>query len=131
VPFTPTQYGAAAMTRKHRYFISATVLVACACVALGMLAMLPPQPGVTKANFDRIENGMTLQEVERILAAKGVYFNGGTTIDPRTPPPLFWLHVNGMSIAVQFNNAKVTSKHFRESTETAFDKVRRWLHFPK
>jgi len=43
------------MTRKRRYLISAAVLVACVCIALGVLAMLPPRPGLTKANIDRIE----------------------------------------------------------------------------
>jgi hypothetical protein len=36
-------------------------------LTLGVLAMLPPSPGVTKANFDRIKEGMTKAEVEEIL----------------------------------------------------------------
>src|SRR3954453_6773717 len=52
--------------------------VPCACVGLFVVSILvaivacvvvetsPPSPGVTAANFDRIENGMILAEVEAI-----------------------------------------------------------------
>jgi hypothetical protein len=56
------------MTRKRRYLISAAVLAACICIALGVLALLPPRPGVTKANFDRIEVGMTIADVDEKFA---------------------------------------------------------------
>jgi len=36
-------------------------------VILGVLAMVPPRAGITKANFDRIEKGMTRAEVAEIL----------------------------------------------------------------
>ena len=39
----------------------------CVGIALGVLAVLPSGPGVAKANFDRIELGMTKAEVERIF----------------------------------------------------------------
>jgi hypothetical protein len=34
---------------------------------LGGLALLPPRPGVTKTNFDRIKDGMTRREVKAIF----------------------------------------------------------------
>ena len=52
---------------KKRYFAVAGLLTACFCVILAVLTVLPLHPGVTKANFDRIEIGMTLPEVEAIL----------------------------------------------------------------
>ena len=52
--------------RKRLILASATVL-ALACIVLATLAMLPPRPGVTKANFDRIKIGMTTMEVEAIF----------------------------------------------------------------
>jgi hypothetical protein len=52
---------------KRRYYAIAGLFPACFCVILALFAILPPRPGVTKANFDRIEVGMTLPEVEAIL----------------------------------------------------------------
>lgn len=54
---------------KKRHLITAGVMAACVGLVLGVLAMLPPSPGVTKANFDRIEIGMTMTEVEAILGS--------------------------------------------------------------
>ena len=53
------------MTKKRLFLLASLPLVI--AVALGVLAMLPPSPGVTKANFNRIEIGMTIAEVEAIL----------------------------------------------------------------
>jgi hypothetical protein len=55
------------MTKRRRLMWSAAILAAIVTVVLGVLAMLPAQPGVTKANFDRIEIGMFSDEVELIL----------------------------------------------------------------
>jgi hypothetical protein len=52
---------------KKRYLTVAGLVTACFCVILAVLALLPPGPRVTKTNFDRIEIGMTLSEVEAIL----------------------------------------------------------------
>src|ERR1035438_9324153 len=57
------------MTKKRLLLIASLPLVI--VVTLGVLAMLPPRPGVTKANFDRIEKGMTRAEVEQIFGGKG------------------------------------------------------------
>ena len=50
------------MTKKRVALLA--VLPLTVAVILGALEMLPPRPGVTKANFDRIQEGMTLAEVE-------------------------------------------------------------------
>jgi len=57
------------MTLKRRYLISAAVLATCVCAAWIVLALLPidNEPGVTKANLDRIQNGMTWEQVKEIL----------------------------------------------------------------
>ena len=57
------------MTRKRLLLIA--VLPLAFAVTLGVLAMLSPNPGVTKAKFDRIEKGMTLAEVEAIFGGPG------------------------------------------------------------
>jgi hypothetical protein len=62
------------VTKKRRALIA--ILTLTIAVILGVLAMLPPRPGVTKANFDRIEKGMTLAEVEEIFGEKGFRVKG-------------------------------------------------------
>jgi len=63
-----------AMTKK-RWILLAGILAACVCLTLAVLAMLPPRPGVTLANIERIEKGMTLAEVEKILGGPGKRFD--------------------------------------------------------
>jgi hypothetical protein len=50
------------------------------CLAVGLRTVQSARPGVTKVNFDRIQIGMTLEEVEKIL---------GQPRDERSTPPLF------------------------------------------
>lgn len=57
------------MTKKRMALVA--VLPLTIAVILGVLALLPPRPGVTKANFDRIEMGMKKAEVERFFAKSG------------------------------------------------------------
>jgi hypothetical protein len=116
------------MTRKRRYLIVAGILAGCVCAALGVVAMLPPQPGVTKANFDRVEEGMTLAEVEAILGErKRQSITGGS------PQHFRWYHADGTQITIENSQSDWAAgrKHFLESTETIPDKLRRWLHLPK
>jgi len=53
------------VTKKRQLRIASVPLIA--AVVLGVLSILPPRPGVTKATFDRIEDGMTRTEVEQIF----------------------------------------------------------------
>ena len=53
---------------NKRWIVLVGLLAVCACLALAVLAMFPPRPSVTDASFERIENGMTMTEVESILA---------------------------------------------------------------
>lgn len=52
---------------KRRWLWLGLLVAAIAGVVLTVLALLPPRPGITKENFDRIEEGMTRPEVEAIL----------------------------------------------------------------
>lgn len=116
------------MTKKRRCLIAACVLAACVGVVWAVLALLPPQPGVTKVNFDRIEDGMSISEVEQILGGPGVAFHGFAN----RPPATFVWTGDGESLAfVEFTDNSVRGKTWRPSTETIFEKVRRWLHLPK
>ena len=55
------------MTKKRLILISG-FLAACGWLPVGAVAVVPKDhPGVTKANFDRIHDGMPLPDVEAIL----------------------------------------------------------------
>jgi hypothetical protein len=53
--------------KEKRLLLIASAIAAVVGVTLGVLALLPPRPGVTKENFDRIKEGMTRAEVEAIF----------------------------------------------------------------
>jgi len=114
------------MTNRRRYLISAAVLAACVCIALGVLAMLPAQSGVTKENFDRIEKGMALKEVEENLGKR-----------PIPPSPfdhektIVWFAHDGSAAWITFENDAVDDFLWVQSPESIPDKLRRWLHLPK
>ena len=111
------------MTKKRLVLIAAVPLTI--AVALGVLAMLPPSPGVTKANFDRIETGMTLAEVEAIFERKGVLGWSGEGVSIYS-----WEAYDGSSASVEFSNDCVDVSAWTDPNETFLDKIRRWLHLP-
>jgi hypothetical protein len=105
--------------RKRRLLLIASLPLAVA-VIIGVLAMLPERPGLTKANFDRIEEGMTLQEVEYIFGRPGRYTWGGYC----------WQTDDGARtfVVFDFNGDSAGHKIWEDSTESPLDKLRRWLH---
>jgi hypothetical protein len=54
------------MTRK-RWLLLGLLSLGIVAAVLTVLALLPPRPGVTKANFDRVEIGMNRAQVEAIF----------------------------------------------------------------
>lgn len=117
------------MTRKRRYLISAAVLAACAGIALGALAMLPPRPGVTKANFDLIQKGMTGAEVEAIL---GVSPSERTMLSREGVAFADFRGDDGASATIDFRDDVATgNKTWTASTKTLSEKLRRWLRLAK
>ena len=104
------------MTKKRLLLIAFLPLTI--AVTLGVLAMLPPSPGVTKANFDRIQEGMTLGEVEAIFGREGQMTEWGR----------YWKADDGSGAFFQFRDHCVVYREWYESTETILDKLRRWLH---
>ena len=110
------------MTTKKRILLIAALPLAIV-VTFGVLAMLPPSPGVTKANFDRIQEGMTKAEVEEIFGGKGVPL--------WTSRELLWASDDGSEVEVDFGVVGcVQTKIWVSSNETILDKIRRWLHLP-
>ncbi len=101
----------------------------CVCLALGVLSMIPRGPGVTKANFDRIEYGMAKAEVEEIFGNKGVpMLLGGKVVKGER----FWYGEDGLGAHVTFSNECVDGKFWcpDPEKETILGKIRRWFHLP-
>ena len=96
--------------------------------------MLPARPGVTKANFDRIEEGMNFSEVRKILGGDPVPnptcfdFSGPTERLERTLEEFgiyTWFGDDIAIVEIRFRNNLVESKTFRIGHETMLDKLRR------
>jgi hypothetical protein len=97
-------------------------------VILGVLALLPPHPGVTKANYDRIQKGMTKAEVEEIFGEKGeLNFLDEETLTFRM---LYWKERDRSCAVIEFTGDCVVDKGWGDSDETILEKIRRWLHLP-
>jgi hypothetical protein len=93
------------MTKKRMALIA--VLPLTVAVIVGVLGLLPPRPGVTKANFDRIEKGMTKAEVEKIFGRQG---------DEDLLPigSLEWLAEDRSLAIIAFKNDRVDEKRWQE-----------------
>jgi hypothetical protein len=118
---------------KKRLLLIASVPITIA-VILGVLALLPPSPGVTKANFDRIEKEMTRAQVEAVFGGqgtkdlpfyprfgKGLQGHWGTAV-------VYWETHDGSFAIVEFVDDCVTDKEWQDSDESFLAKIRRWLH---
>jgi hypothetical protein len=108
---------------RSRLFLVASLPLAVA-VIVGVLSMLPPRSGVTKANFDRIENGMTLEEVETILGGPA-HWQG------KIERWHFykWRCDDGATanVTMYVTREVVCAGRWIDSTETIREKIRRWL----
>jgi hypothetical protein len=113
------------MTKK-RWIVLAGMLAACVCLTLAVLALLPPRPGVTSANFERIEDGMTQEEVEKIL--------GGPAADWFSPKRgvsvtyFVWDHpYDRTQVFVGFRDNHVIQKEWGGPPDTFMQKLKRLL----
>jgi len=107
------------MTRK-RLWVIAGIFVSMACLVLVTFAMLPPRPGVTKANFDRIEEGMMLEEVEAIFGCRGAFLDN-EIIAKNNEKEILWSAAPDGAIAIRFNqDNKVIKIERAASTRPTF-----------
>jgi hypothetical protein len=115
--------------KKKWLLIGIATLAITSGLAVAIPALQPPRPGVTKANFDRIETGMTMSEVEavfgqgpNIVSVEGAVYN----------PVRDWIGADWAIASIHFNgDDEVASKRWTPSTETIIDKLRRWLSLPR
>jgi hypothetical protein len=109
---------------RRRLLLIASLPLAVA-VVLGVLAMLPARPGVTKAKVDRIEKGMTMPAVEELLGRPGKFVPG-----PASAGPMAWFvwdENDGSFAAIGFLQDRVIEKVWEGSEEAFLDKIRRWF----
>jgi len=119
------------MTKRKRYAISAAVLAACVGVALGVLAMMPPQCA-TKAKYNQIKAGMTLADVEAILWRQGRIDHDWTLERPNHVFPNRGVLVadNRDYASIRFDaDGRVESKAWREMQFTYVQRFMRWLNW--
>lgn len=86
-------------------------------VLFGLLAAC--QDAITPTNYERIENGMTMEEVEAILGPPSESKSAG--IGSLSGTVSLWKGKDGTTISVQFVNGKVVSKQFLSTGEDAGD----------
>ena len=101
----------------------------CVALALAVLVALPSRAGVMKANYDRIEKGMTLAKVQELCGKEGVVFHGY----PNEAAQAYCWENEGRSLAILFfdDNKKVVEKaKWAESRESIGDKIRRLIRWP-
>jgi hypothetical protein len=135
----PTRSGGPTMKKKWWIIGFATLAIA-GGLAVAIPTLQPPQPGITKANFDRIEDGMTKDEVTAIfgrephselplLDSSGGIICGGNICR--------WAGEDGANAQVIFINDAAKdarcpgARYWNPSTETITDKLRRWLSLPR
>jgi hypothetical protein len=103
--------------QKRRLLLIASLPLAIA-VIIGVLVMLPPRPSVMKSNFDRIENGMKIEEIAKMLDLKLEPNNDGpSTVGIKAPDG---------DATIEFSRGFVVSKAWRYPT--ILDRIDRWLH---
>jgi hypothetical protein len=92
----------------HRLFRRSSIRVSLAFLLVAALAACGTK--ITEKNYERVQEGMTKEEVESILGAptdsKSVGF-GGFSGGHST-----WKAEDGTTITIQFVNGKVASKQF-------------------
>lgn len=118
---------------KRRYLTVAVGLFAVAGIALGVLAMLPARSGVTKANFDRIEIGMTADDAERIFGCPATpelgwcVWSGRRFDEPSGGQG--WIAKDRSAVAmISYQEGRIVEKAWSSLDESILKEIRRWLH---
>ena len=110
---------------RKRLLLASGTMAGLVGVAVVVVAMLPPGPGVTKANFDRVETGMNLEAAERILG------KAGEAMMYRADFPMVWMRWEGDDGSVAtfgLLNGHISRKGvYTPSEEDVLKKLRRWL----
>ena len=114
---------------RKRWLLAAGTMAALVGVVLVGVTMMPCGPGVTKANFDNVEDGMTEKEVEEIFGepANDRWRWFSVSSSPYMPVNVIWRRDDGACATITFSGRKVIGKGWSYSEETVPAKLRRWL----
>jgi hypothetical protein len=127
------------MTWKRRLAVI-SLFVVLVGIGVGLAMMLTPdhRPGVTKANFDKLQEGMSIEQVETWLGAdsRRLFGFGRSGLGASTFNQT-WIADDGARAAITFSlqygvdeDWKVASMTWTDSTETTWQRIRRWLRIP-
>ena len=119
---------------KKRLVVIVAIPIAVLGAIVIILALIPAKPGVTKANFNRLDVGMTRNEVEAVFGgpcneglvqADSIFaFSSGQQHQAWQQA---WQGVDGFAL-VKFNeNSQVEETTWHQRAGTIWDKLRRML----
>jgi hypothetical protein len=116
------------MTNRNRLYLWLVVLILAGTLGgVGLMIYRTPTARITRKNFDRIQKGMTTEEVWEILADPAVPVSRNPIevlfTDRRLPP---W-ESERIFILVTFTAGRVEKKEMRVSERTWKDRLARWL----
>ena len=109
--------------KKKRLLLLVGAIAAVVGVTLGVLAMLPPKPGITKENFDRIENGMAFEDVNAIFGQQPDPWQSGVRANGWKQH--LWKSNDGDFAIIAFDENGAVEKHWlgQRDDRTAFEKL--------
>jgi hypothetical protein len=131
------------MKKKYLLLLAAIAVIA-ACVFVFVVVVLPTRSGVTKANFDQIEKGMSRADIVEIFGEHQPS-TGGTELlhvdayddlilwlkygrhDTLEGSFEFWSAADGSTASVWFSRDRVLGKKWYPSPYTFWDTLRRWV----
>ena len=117
------------MMMMKRYLVVAGLLAGIVCLGALVPALLPDRPGVTKANFNRIECGMTRAEVEAILGRAANMRSEEEPFGVQNGAADIWRNPDGSGAEIEFGDSDtVVNKDWGDSPNTIIEKLRRWFH---
>jgi hypothetical protein len=116
--------------KPKRLLLCAACVAACIALVLVLLATLDARTGITKANYDRIQPGMTLTEVQDVFGKVGICETGTTQGAPQVCV-YSWENQDRSGAFLLFDNNRLLMKgQWTDSTESMWDKILRLIHWP-
>jgi len=114
---------------KRRWIVAGGILAGATTLWFLLFVAFPPRPGVTKANFDRIEKGMTRADVEELFGkpASGSYLHGGKKI--RHTCELWSGDEGSATIICDEEHGIVADKEWSTRKLSVLQTLRRWVRF--
>ena len=94
---------------------------------LGCCTLINPGIGVTKANFDRIEFGLSEQDTEKILGPKWGFLGSKDSLSPEFVT-YHYKDTCGRTAHITYQDGCVCDKYWED--ETTWTRVKQWFFVP-